>query len=338
MRPIASVLAPLAMSILLAGCGKTAPQSAGADPPAQPGTPSVTTPEASAGTTDLLPVADSAPKGVLNGRLAFERDTDIYVIWPNGSGLKALTTTMNQNELGPAWNAAGTQIAFWQASVAGGPGSIWTMNSDGTRQRRLTTGIDARDPVWNPDGTRIAFTMVDPSGFHLWTMRASDGADRRQITSGPGLDFEPAWSPDGTRLAFTRGLEEGDPGDIYVINLETAKIAQLTHSPAYDLDVAWSPDSTRIVFERESGGSASIQMIDADGSRETGLTSGTYYDTGPTFSPDGRYIAFGRYREGVIPGDLWTMTADGQQLHSILQSLVTEGFPDWQPLRGAIPR
>jgi Tol biopolymer transport system component len=72
-------------------------------------------------------------------------------------------------------------------------------------------------------------------------------------------------------------------------------------------------------------------MIDADGSHETGLTSGTFCDTGRTFSPDGRYIAFGGYGEGVIVGDLWIMTADGQQLHSILQSPGTEGFPDWQP-------
>ena len=62
MRRIASVLAVLVMPVLLAGCGKTAPQSAGADPPAQPGTPAVTTAEASAGTTGRLPAADGAPK------------------------------------------------------------------------------------------------------------------------------------------------------------------------------------------------------------------------------------------------------------------------------------
>jgi TolB protein len=92
-------------------------------------------------------------------------------------------------------------------------------------------------------------------------------------------------------------------------------------------------DSTRVVFARESGGISTIQTVDANGSHETRLTSG-FYDYGPTFSPDGRFIAFGRYREGAILGDLWIMTADGHQLHSILKSQPTEAFPDWQPLRG----
>lgn len=72
MRRIASVLAVLVMSVLLAGCGKTAPRSAGADTPAGPGTPLVTTSEASAGTAGRLPAADGAAKAAANGRLAFE--------------------------------------------------------------------------------------------------------------------------------------------------------------------------------------------------------------------------------------------------------------------------
>ena len=83
------------------------------------------------------------------------------------------------------------------------------MRADGTDQRQLTHGVDARDPVWDPTGTRIAFTLVEPGRYHLATMRAADGGDLRVLTSGPDLDFEPAWSPDGTRLAFTRGSRAG---------------------------------------------------------------------------------------------------------------------------------
>jgi TolB protein len=324
-------LAMLVMSVLAAGCHvRTQRERAG--PVAQPGTSTASTPGPSAGTGADSPMVHDAPIPHLNGRLAFQRGTDIYTAWPDGSGLTALTNTPSQNELGPVWSPTGTKIAFWRALLAGGPGSIWTMKGDGTLQGQLTSGIDARDPAWNPSGTRIAFTVADATGFHIWTMRASDGGDRRQVTSGPGLDFEPAWSPDGTRLAFTRGFEEGDTGDICVINLENGVTTFLTHSPEYDVDVAWSPDSSRVVFERDFGSSSSIYVIDADGSPEIRLTSGMF-DNGPTFSPDGRFIAFGRYREGVING-LSTMTPNGHQLRSILQSTVALGFPDWQPLRG----
>ncbi len=293
-----------------------------------------------AGSLTLAPSPAQAAFPGKNGRLAFQRETvagdhtqtDIFTIRSHGSGLTALTSTPDENEFGPAWNRTGTSIAFWRTPAPFGPGSIWTMNGDGTNQRRLTTGVDVRDPVWNPAGTRIAFTLVDATGFHLWTMRVADGGDRTQVTSGSGLDFEPAWSPDGTRLAFTRGVEQGDPGDVYVIDLTTGAVRQRTSSPEYDHQVAWSPDGTRIVFERDLAASSSIYSVNADGTHLTALTSGPFFDTGPAFSPDGRYIAFGSDRGGAVLSDLWTMRSDGRHLHRILSSPASEGFPDWQPL------
>lgn len=275
-----------------------------------------------------------------NGELVFQIEApagdltqnDLYTIRPDGGRLRRLTATPDQNEFGPAWNAAGTRIAFWRAQAPFGPGSVWTMNADGTDQRQLTHDIDARDPVWDPTGTRIAFTLVGADGFHLWTMRAADGGDLRQVTSGLDADFEPAWSPDGTRLAFTRGAPDGDPGDVYVLRLDTGALTRTTDSPDYDHQVSWSPDGTRLVFERDFGPAFAIYTVNPDGTGLTRVTDGPYFDTGPAFSPDGRRIAFGSDRGGTFLADLWTVNPDGTGLRRVRRLPDNESFPDWRPL------
>src|SRR3954449_1469074 len=124
-----------------------------------------------------------------NGVLAFERElpagshtqVDVFAMSAAGTGLRRLTNSAEYNEFGPTWNAPGTRIAFWRTPAPFGPGSIWTMNANGGDRRQLTRGIDARDPAWSPSGARITFTLAGSDGFDVWTMRASDGGDRRAV-------------------------------------------------------------------------------------------------------------------------------------------------------------
>lgn len=284
----------------------------------------------------MLPAYAAFPGS--NGALAFDREvpagghtqTDIYTIRPDGSGLTRLTATPNRNEFGPAWNAAGTRIAFWRTKAPFGPGSIWVMDARGHHQKQLTRGFDARDPAWNRAGTRIVFTRLGASS-DLWTMRASDGGGLRRLTSGPALDFEPAWSPDGTQIAFTRGFGQGDAGDIYILNLKSGRLTHVTRSPAYDHQVAWAPSGKQLVFERDFPASSSIFAVNPDGTHLRRLTRGPFFDIGPAFSPDGRYIAFGSDRGGAVLDDLWVINANGTGLHRVRQLRFSEGFPDWQP-------
>lgn len=275
-----------------------------------------------------------------NGRLVFQREmpagdhtqADLWTMTPQGAGLRRLTHTPNRNEFDPQWNAAGTQIAFWRTHAPFGYGSIWVMNADGSDQRRLTRGIDARGPAWDPTGKRLVFSSGASGRPDLWVLRVSDGALLRQLTSGPGLDFEPAWSPDGTRVAFTRGSETGDVGDIYVLHLRSGRLTHVTTGPLYDHQVAWGPQGSRLVFERDADRSFSIVTVRPGGCCPHVLTSG-HFDVGPAFSPNGRWIAFGSDRGGVLFGDnLWLMRADGTDLHRITRLAYSEGFPDWRPL------
>jgi TolB protein len=256
---------------------------------------------------------------------------DLLTIRPDGTGRRHLTHTPNRNEFGPTWDAAGSRIAFWRTKAPFGPGSIWVMDADGGHKRRLTRNIDARDPAWSPSGRRIVFT----SDGDLFTIRASNGGQRRRLTSSKALDFEPAWSPDRRHIVFTRGFEQGDVGDLYAINLRTHKVTQRTSSPDYDHQANWSPDAKRIVFERDFDdlNGFAVFVVHADGSHLRRLTAkrAGFFDTGPAFSPSGRRIAFGRDRPSFL-ADLFVMHANGTHQHRIRRDRFLSSFPDWQPL------
>ena len=285
----------------------------------------------------LQPASATFP-GV-NGRIAFEHEepagdhtqVDIYTVKPEGGGLLQLTDSANNNEFGPNWNAAGTRIAFWRTKAPFGPGSIWVMDGDGTNKRRLTRNVDARDPVWNPRGGRLAYTCPGNNG-DICSLRASDGGDRRHVTSGPAGDFEPAWSPDGRHIAFTRSTPQNDSGDIYTIDVKTRRVVRLTHSPDYDHQASWSPDGTKVVFERDFDTRFSIFVVNANGTGLTRLTRGPHFDIAPAFSPTGRLIAFASDRGQEFFHDLWLMRANGTNKHRLGGSQFPEGNPDWQAL------
>ncbi len=275
-----------------------------------------------------------------NGVIAFESQsvagdhtqTDVIEVENDETHLR-LTDTPNLNEFGPAWNPSGKRIAFWRTKAPFGPGSLWVMWGDGSHQRRLTSGIDARDPAWNSGGDRLVYTQFAGSSFDLFTLRVSDGGDHHHLTSGPAQDFEAAWSPAGRFVAFTRGFDTGDAGDIYLLDLRDHHIAQLTDSAGYDHQVAWSPDGTTLVFERDFNRRNQICAIHRDGTGFAVLAGGPHFDIGPAYSPDGTKLAFGSDRATNSPfHDIWVMNADGSAKHRLLELPdAADGFPDWQP-------
>lgn len=70
-----------------------------------------------------------------------DRQAEIYLMNPDGSGQKRLAR-MPGDDWAPDFSPDAELIAFTQL-----PGTIWTMNADGTRLRELTAGIDAD---WGP--------------------------------------------------------------------------------------------------------------------------------------------------------------------------------------------
>ncbi len=192
------------------------------------------------------------------------------------------------------WAATSTlhaKIAFY--SKRDGNAEIYTMNSDGSNQTRLTFNETSDSaPVWSPNGRQIAFhSYRDGEQKPEIYVMDTDGSNQRRLTHHPGIDGYAYWSPDGAQIAFnsTRDAKEGERKlEIYVMDTDGTNVKQVT-DVGFASRPRWSPDGEWILFE-----AGQIYAIRPDG---TGLwqVSNPRIDArmiAGGWSPDGRQVLY----------------------------------------------
>jgi len=199
----------------------------------------------------------------------------------------------------PAWSPDGRRIAF--AAERDGNTDIYTMNTDGTDERRLTTdpGLDD-DPEWSPDGRRIAFTSEMDGNTDIWVMDA-DGSNKERLTSDPAIDLDPSWwapavIPIELQVSDTVTAEVMEPGElgwftfeaeegaIYTIAVSADSLTDVSlqlwvpHDPAAapDVELGEGMSGPFIVWPAPSSGHVFVSIgssSDATGSYRLSLTA-----------------------------------------------------------------
>jgi len=213
------------------------------------------------------------------------------------------------------------KLAF--VSFRDGDPEIYTMNSDGSQQTRVTFNVAPPDappsdfwPSWSSDGARIVYSSLRAGNVDVYTMNP-DGTGQARITTHPAGDLDPAFFPGGTRIAFVRQIPGPGPNqstqDIWAINTDGTG-ENLTASDQNETEPAVSPDGTKIAFEREvSPGNHEIFTMNADGTGVTRLTFTGTEEGHPNFSPDGTKIVFDDnfHSDPRVAGAIHTMNLDG---------------------------
>jgi Tol biopolymer transport system component len=172
-----------------------------------------------------------------------------------------------------------------------GQQQLYTMSSDGSHVRQLTTVVGDKDtPVFSPDGRRIAFAMSD-TGSHgvptlIYVVNA-DGTGLTQLTSGIELDIMPSWSPDGSQIAFASSRALNLHFGVYAMNADGSDVHALAvPDTASNVSPSWSPSSNEILFEREVA--EDVYRMTSSGDSITFLVRGSK----PEWSPSGTRFLF----------------------------------------------
>ncbi len=203
-------------------------------------------------------------------------------------------TGARARSVAPRWSADGRWVAFLR-DQGDGRMSLWLVDRDGERERKLTTVAGAyRDPAWSPDGTRIALADAGARAA-LYVIDVATGESPR-IADGA----QPRWSPDGSWLLFARGddlfITAARGGEARMLETREAKSGRST-------DGRWSPDGSMVAFTTTVRGRSEMAFAyvrDGSVTRLERLGARPFDDTDPVWRPDGRGVVYRHHEDGDV--------------------------------------
>jgi len=231
-------------------------------------------------------------------RLLIERISAAPAAWRNAA--HRISDRLYQKIIG-ARSAFATRIAY--VSVDGQPPSqryqLIVADSDGENAKViLQSRLPLMSPAWSPDGEWLAYVSFETRTASVYVQRVRT-AERRRVSSRPGVNNAPTWSPDGSRLALTLSSPGGNL-DVYVLELASGALTRLTDHPAIDTEPVWSLDGTQVYFTSDRAGGPQIYRLSIEpGSRPQRITFSGSYNARPRVSPDGRMLAMVTREEGA---------------------------------------
>jgi Tol biopolymer transport system component len=256
------------------------------------------------------------------------QSTAIYVVRPDGSGLRRLT------ELGgyagsPQWSRDGRHIVYYQTTprdvyptrfTEKGISQIVSIDVETGAVETHTKGPGVKVSPRFVESHDIAYVVNfgDKQGLHF--------TSGQNGTSG-ALRY-PSWSPDGKTMVYHKSSK-----------------SELALTPAFGLDpafelvstkgemLAYSPSGEQLAMT--PGSDRNLVIMNGDGSHvRTIFEGGKKIVAFPTWSPDGKSIVFGVggfFERPVVPGQLALIRPDGSGQRMLTDGKASSGFASWSP-------
>lgn len=162
--------------------------------------------------------------------------------------------------------------------------ALWIMNADGSKNRFLVRGGNAR---WSRSGDRIAYTAEGtPKGSQIFVRHMDAEGAVTQITHVEEAPGALAWSPDGTSIAFTSDVVKKN---VWTIAMpKSPDGAKWTEAPRIVERLDYRQDREGFVDDAYRH----LFVVPATGGTPRQLTTGEWNHTGAEWTPDGQRVLF----------------------------------------------
>ena len=264
----------------------------------------------------------------------------------------------------------GRRLIFQSTRAGSSCDQIYTINIDGTGERRVSTGQGRTTcGYFYPGGQDIVYASTHGNGpecppkpdfsrGYVWPIydaydiyRAkADGSGLINLTKSPGYDAEATIAPDGT-IVFT-SVRDGDM-EIYSMKADGSGVRRLTNLPGPDGGPFYSWDGTKIAFRgRHLDAGAEMDdyrallkkalwrptelelfVMDREGRNLTQVTKLTGANFAPSWHPDGKRLIFASNIADPKGRnfDIYRVNLDGTNLERITFNETFDGFPMFSP-------
>lgn len=286
-------------------------------------------------------------------RIAFSSKRDgnfeIYTINEDGSGLKRLTSSKNDN-LKPQWSPDGQKIMY--LSKKGREVAIRVMNDDGSGQVEIARNcVTDYLPLWSPDSTKVLFMAKNKSKTIICRVDA-DGGNLIRLTERGAEGTCPSWSADGQRILCLEKYKRKKY--IYMMNSDGTERVKVTKNDDSYRMAAWSPDNSKIAYISTKmtilGSFNQLTVMDNNGDNDMKIAEATKlresidYNDSFCWSPDGKMFTFTKVADveahvsesGAVTFDYfygaYIVGTDGNDYDRLLGKTGSKPMlPDWSP-------